>query len=167
MKIRRILIALLCAVCALPSADATFASCNGSAARAFATAAELRSNFFDPSTGLYNLSLWWESANALEAVSNLILFESGDHGVSNPAFLRSAETDIATMFERTQNVSLNVSGSPGPVSTTLSGYFDDEGWWGHSSQASGWKGHVQKLHGSCFLQHGASGAINAPQFHKG
>lgn len=76
-------------------------------ARAAATATALQ-QWYDPATGLWKTTGWWNSANALEAVIDYSAL-TGD---------QTYRPDIANTFERHQ------------AKGFLNRYYDDEGWWG-------------------------------------
>ena len=87
------------------------------AARAFA---RLQSDFWQPSAGLWRASMWWQTANTIEALSNLALLQ--------PQLQPAIEAAVATVFNATSN-STHGRCDKG-VDLTFSGYFDDEEWWG-------------------------------------
>src|SRR5579871_3712806 len=63
--------------------------------------------WYDPTTGVWKTTGWWNSANALEAI---IDYSARTH-------VRLYLPDIATTFEKHQ------------AGRFLNKYYDDEGWW--------------------------------------
>ena len=73
----------------------------------------------------WTASYWWQNANTLEAISNLIL------ELPNPsrgALAAELLPVIEVVFNATSN--LTVGDANIGVNLTLSGYFDDTLWWG-------------------------------------
>lgn len=99
---------LLCVFAAVLSLVATTRIANASPAREWvADASVVLGNWYNPATGLYRTTNWWNAANALQAelVSSQLL--------GNDVGVRHAATSYAA----------NIRGG------FLNEYYDDEGWW--------------------------------------
>ena len=81
---------------------------------------ELQARFWNASAGRFDSSIWWQQANAIEAVVNLALRQ--------PATRPAVEQVIASAFNATSNATRGRTNKG--VDLTFSGYFDDEEWWG-------------------------------------
>ena len=90
------------------------------AQHAVATFSELQDEFWDSKVGLWRSSMWWQSANTVEAISNLAMLQQSTGPV------------VAKVLERVFLATSNdtVARCDKGVALTFSGYFDDELWWG-------------------------------------
>ena len=63
---------------------------------------ELQSRFWNATAGRYDSSIWWQQANAIEAVANLAL--------KQPATQPAVELIIASAFKATSNATIGRDG---------------------------------------------------------
>ena len=89
------------------------------ALRADMAFAELQTRFWNATAGRYDASIWWQQANALEAVCNL--------AIKQPKHRPEAGRILAAAFAATANQTKGRCNQG--VDLTFSGYFDDEEWW--------------------------------------
>jgi predicted alpha-1,6-mannanase (GH76 family) len=87
--------------------------------RVLSAVAELY-HFFNNSTGLFDQTIYWQDALAVEALANV--------GILYPAQSEYLTAKINKTFHHTGK-DLNTSNAR-EMNLQLSGYFDDEGWWG-------------------------------------
>jgi len=82
----------------------------------------LQSSYWDVSAGWWNSSMWWQTANTVEAITLLAQRE--------PSLRHEVSTILEVVFAATSNDTRGRCDIG--VDKTFSGYFDDEDWWGHA-----------------------------------
>ena len=87
---------------------------------AISTFEELQSRFWDSSASKWRASMWWQSANTVEALCNLAL--------AVPSMTAPVVASVEAVFDATTNPTIGWCDMG--VALTFSGYFDDEAWWG-------------------------------------
>ena len=92
--------------------------------RAKATFSTLNDAYWSDEASWWLSSMWWQSANTVEAMCNLGLLTPDDAALQSDIRARLEAT-----FAATANATVYRADSPG-VQFMFSGYFDDEDWWG-------------------------------------
>src|ERR1700754_2701335 len=121
MNLRCVAIAFLC--CAMTAA--CLAQTSGKEARRRAeVGVKALQRWYVPRTGLYRTTGWWNSANAITAVTDLMRVrgEKKYVGVLKTTFVQA---QIAVPKEQQTVEGKEMTGFPG----FLNKYYDDEGWW--------------------------------------
>jgi hypothetical protein len=76
---------------------------------------QLQDHYWRPKQGLWQSSMWWQTANTIESISNL--------GLQTPSLKPAIQAAIASVFEATANTTRGRCNKG--VNLTFSGYFDD------------------------------------------
>eukprot|EP00941_MAST-03F_sp_MAST-3F-sp1_P002239 g2239.t1 len=106
-----------------------------------ATAASLIDQFYLQTSGQLLGTNWWISGVAIEGLANTVMT------TSNTTLITDLEGKILNTFDRTNDMTVYGPDNPGPVDKTLSGYFDDELWWGLA-----WARAYQAMGNKAFLE---------------
>jgi predicted alpha-1,6-mannanase (GH76 family) len=121
MNLRRVIVVFFC--CAMTAA--CFAQTPGKESRKrVEPGVKALQQWYDPGTGLYRTTGWWNSANAITAITDYMRVSGSKKyvGVLKNTFTRA---QITVPKEKWADRKKEMTGFPGFINK----YYDDEGWW--------------------------------------
>ncbi|MBS1820812.1 MAG: glycoside hydrolase family 76 protein [Acidobacteria bacterium] len=121
MVLRRCVSLLLCAV---TSAACTAQISPKEARHRAEQGVEALQQWYNPATGLYNTTGWWNSANALTAITDY-MSASGSKKYAGVLANTYTRAQVEVRRELRADPKKDMTGFPG----FLNKYYDDEGWW--------------------------------------